>query len=218
VTARRAAGGLALAIALVLLAGPGAGRAEDLVAAGARWWSVSPDPANPVACVTCHDDPAATRGWAASFPKVRPLPPPHTRVMTLFQATAEAVARHYRLPDPRPAAAAITAYLTALAAGLPLTPGVSLGQPVFPERIAQLAASVKRGERVFARGCQGCHHAPEVAPRLRSFPREHDGLVVTLESFLESHAPRARPLSWDSPSTADVAAYLTARLAREEHP
>jgi len=39
----------------------------DLVAEGERWWTKSPDPANPVACATCHWDPAATRGWAASF-------------------------------------------------------------------------------------------------------------------------------------------------------
>ena len=78
------------------------------------------------------------RGWAAGFPKVKPLPPPHTRVMTLLQANVEAVARHYRRPDALPVATAITAYLTALGADLPVSPGMSPGQPVFPERIRQL--------------------------------------------------------------------------------
>jgi cytochrome c553 len=215
VTAHRAA--VALASALGLLAPAGAG-SEDLVAAGARWWSVSPDPGNPVACATCHHDAGATRGWAPSFPKVRPLPPPHTRVMTLFQATAEAVARHYRLSDPRPAAVAITAYLTALGSGRPLTPGVSAGQPVFPERIAVLAASVGRGARVFARRCQGCHPAGDVAPRLREFPRQRSGAPESLEDFLEGHRVGGPPLPWDSPVTADLMAYLAARLARKESP
>jgi len=67
---------------------------DALRAEGERWWTRSPDPRNPVACATCHHDPALTRGWAAGFPKVKPLPPPHTRVMTLLQANAEAVARH----------------------------------------------------------------------------------------------------------------------------
>jgi len=80
-----------LLLAATLASGPG-----ELVAEGARWWSVSPDPGNPVACATCHHDPATVRGWAASFPKLKPLPPPHARVMTLMQANAEAVARHYR--------------------------------------------------------------------------------------------------------------------------
>src|SRR3972149_11569926 len=86
---------------------------EQLVAEGERLWTKSPDPSNPVACATCHRDPAKTRGWAASFPKFKPLPPPHARVMTHLQANAEAVARHYRLADPLPAANGITAIFAA---------------------------------------------------------------------------------------------------------
>src|SRR5713101_4240083 len=114
-------------LAAGILSWPGSGTGEEepgsaLASAGLRWWSESPDPANPVACATCHDDTGATRSWAAGFPKLRPLPPPHARVMTLLQATAEAVARHYRLADPVPAATAITAYLTALGQDVPVSP------------------------------------------------------------------------------------------------
>jgi cytochrome c553 len=202
--------GPVLAAALVLLlAGPaGAG---DLVAAGERWWTVSPDPTNPVACATCHHDPALTRGWAASFPKFRPLPPPHARVMTLAQATAEAVARHYRLADPRPAATAITAYLTALGAGVPISPGASAGQPVFPDRIARLRTSVQRGDRLFVRRCGGCHTAHAVARRLDAFPHEREGQAESIESFLEAHDARAPRLAWDGQPVADLVAALTAR-------
>jgi mono/diheme cytochrome c family protein len=209
---------VALAVTLSLAAWPGGGDATDLVGTGARWWNTSPDPTNPVACATCHFDPAAVRGWAASFPKLRPLPPPHARVMTLFQATAEAVALHYRVADPRPAAAALTAYLTALGAGLPLTPGISASQPVFPARLAALAASVERGGRRFVRSCQGCHPADAVARRLPAFPRQRDGQAESLEGFLENHGAAGGSPAWDSPSTADVVAYLTARLAEGEHP
>ena len=136
-SARRVALGVVLVATAGVLAQAARGHGADhvgLAAAGERWWTTSPDPANPVACATCHHEPAETRGWAASFPKFKPQPPPHARVMTLLQANAEAVRRHYRLVDPRPVATAITAYLTTHGAGVPLSPGVVAGQPVFPAR------------------------------------------------------------------------------------
>lgn len=187
------------------------GRLQDLVAEGERWWRQSPDPRNPVACATCHRDPAKTRGWAASFPKFKPLPPPHARVMTLLQANAEAVARHYGLPDPLPAATAITAFLTSLGADVPISPGVSAGQPVFPTRMRELAASVVRGERLYARTCSQCHDAKAVAPSITAFPRVVDGPVESLEGFLERHHSLKRSLAWDGPAMADLIAYLTSR-------
>src|SRR5262249_56204529 len=126
---------------------------QALAAEGEAWWTRSPDPANPVACTTCHYDPTAVRGWAASFPKMKPLPPPYSRVMTLLQANAEAIARHYGVPDVLPAATAITAYLTVLGADLPVSPGISAGQPVFPERIRELEASVGRAASDFHERC-----------------------------------------------------------------
>src|SRR5207245_2429313 len=63
-----------LLLAVVGLPGMALSGPPDLVAEGERWWTRSPDPANPVACATCHWDPGATRGWAASFPKWKPLP------------------------------------------------------------------------------------------------------------------------------------------------
>ncbi len=193
----------ALALPAMVLAG-----SPDLVAEGKRWWTESPDPANPVACATCHFDPAATRGWAASFPKWKPLPPPHARVMTLFQANAEAVARHYRLSAPRRVAAAITAYLAAHGADIPLSPGISAGQPVFPQRLQALVASVKRGRALFARRCDACHRAGEAARALTAFPRAVDGRVESLEEFVERHRGEGPP-AWDSQATADLIAYLT---------
>ncbi len=193
----------ALGLPAMALAG-----SPDLVAEGERWWTQSPDPANPVACATCHWDQGATRGWAASFPKWKPLPPPAARVMTLFQANAEAVTRHYRLCDPRRAAAAITAYLTAQGAGVPLSPGISAGQPVFPQRLRALVASVKRGRALFARRCDACHRAGEAARALTAYPRAVYGRVEPLEEFLGRHRAE-EPLAWDSQATADLIAYLT---------
>lgn len=206
-TALAALPGLLLA-ATTLAADP-----AGLVAEGARWWSVSPDPGNPVACATCHHDPATVRGWAASFPKLKPLPPPHARVMTLMQANAEAVARHYRVADPRHGATAITAYLTALGAETVVSPGVAAGQPVFAERIAALAASVQRGDRLFGPQCGPCHRPAEVAARLRGFPRLRVGRAESVESFLETHHPTGPPLRWESQAAADLLAALVARLA-----
>src|SRR5439155_198517 len=116
-----------------------AGSLGELVAEGERWWKSSSDPRDPVACATCHHDPDETRGWAASFPKYRPLPPPEGRVMTLLQANAEAVQRHYGLSDPERAAFAITAYLTSRGSGMPVSPGIVAGQPVFEGRLRALA-------------------------------------------------------------------------------
>ncbi len=186
---------------------------QELVAEGERWWSQSPDPQNLAACVTCHHEPNATRGWAPSFPKVRPMPPPHTRVMTLLQANAEAVARHYRLADTLPAATALTAYLTWHGLGLPIAPGVSPGQPVFPERMRALAASVAVGHRVFAERCGRCHDAATFTPSVTAFPRMAGGRPESLEEFLEHHASASTHLSWSSPTMADLIAYLMSRIA-----
>lgn len=203
----------ALLLAALGLPGLALAGSPDLVAEGERWWTQSPDPANPVACATCHWDPGATRGWAASFPKWKPLPPPHARVMTLFQANADAVARHYRLGDPRRAAAAITAFLAAHGAGVPLSPGISPGQPVFPERLRALAASVERGRALWARRCDACHRAGDVARILTAYPRVVSGRVESLEEFVELH--RAEPrLTWNSQATTDLIAYLTEERRR----
>lgn len=202
---------VALGLPAVALAG-----SPDLVAEGERWWTQSPDPANPVACATCHHDPAETRGWAPSFPKWKPQPPPHARVMTLLQASAEAVARHYRLADPLRAATAITAYLGAQGAGLPLSPGMSPGQPVFSGRMEALADSVRRGGRLFDVRCGRCHRPERVTPSWTAFPRVRDGHPEPLEVFLERHGSAressGRPPGWDSPETADLLAYLVFRL------
>ena len=216
---------LAVLLGALALGGTGATRAAaeapadvpapGLAAEGQRWWTRSPDPVNPVACATCHDGPAAIRGWAPSFPKVKPLPPPHARVMTLLQANAEAVARHYRLEDPLPAATAITAYLTALAADLPVSPGVSPGQPLFPHRLRQLEASVSRGARSFGARCAGCHRPAEVAPATRRFPRPWPEPPQSLETFLTGHRPSRPPLDWSDPEMADLVAYLVSHLAGE---
>ena len=185
------------------------GGVRALVAEGERWWTQSPDPRNPVACVTCHHDPADTRGWAASFPKLRPMPPPHSRVMTLLQANAEAVTRHYRLPDPRPTATAITAYLTSQGAGVPISPGVIAGQPVFPERTRELAASVVRGRRLYVQRCGQCHTEAVVALSVMAFPRVVGRRAESIEGFLERH----QRLAWDGQAIADVIAYLVSQMA-----
>lgn len=191
------------------------GAAIDALAAdGERWWTTSPDPANPVACATCHYDAAKTRGWAASFPKFRPLPPPHARVMTLLQATAEAVRLHYRLADPRPAATAITAYLTVHGAGIPPSPGVIDGQPVFPARLRALASSVTRGGRLYASRCASCHDPDAVSRAAANFPRVREGRGESLEDVLERHAFPGEPLAWDSQAMADVVAYLATERSR----
>jgi cytochrome c553 len=213
--------GVALGAVVVLTAGgltPAAGgNGPDqarLVAAGERWWTTSADSTNPVACATCHHDPAQTRGWAASFPKFTSQPPPHARVMTLLQANAEAVRRHYRLVDPRPVAAAITAYLTTHGAGVPLSPGVVAGQPVFPARLRALAESVARGRRRYARRCAPCHATATIVASVAAFPRRRGPGIESLEDFLDQHAAPRWRLGWDSPAMADVISYLVAEQAR----
>jgi cytochrome c553 len=186
--------------------------ADALAKEGERWWTRSPDPVNPVACATCHHDAVAVSSWAPSFPKWKPLPPPHSRVMTLLQANAEAVARHYRLQDPRPAAVAITAYLTWLARGAPVTPGTSAHQPAFPARLEALSASVERGHRTFDAGCRACHQAEAMAARVPAFPRVARGRVASLEGFLEEHVSSSRALAWDGAPMADLVAYLMSSL------
>ena len=188
-------------------------REDSLILEGERWWKQSPDPRNPVACATCHYDPMMTRGWAASFPKVKPLPPPHTRVMTLLQANAEAVARHYGLADSRRAATAITAFLTSAGSELPISPGVSFGQPIFEGRVRELKQSVKRGEATFAHRCRWCHAAHVVAPATSQFPRLIANEPVPLEDFLETHQPTVPALIWDGQDMADLIAYLRSQLA-----
>lgn len=194
------------------MAGVAAG-ARSLVAEGACWWTRSPDPQNPVACATCHDDPAALRYWAPSFPKFTPQPPPDARVMTLLQVNAEAVIRHYRLADPRPAATAITAYLAWLGAGVPVSPGISVGQPVFTERLRQLARSRARGRRLYAERCAACHEPASLAAAAGGFPRLAQGRPQSIEGFLETHRPRGRLMAWDGPSMADLLAYLVSHAA-----
>jgi cytochrome c553 len=203
-------------VALLALASPaavGAGGASALADVGERWWRVSPDPRDPVACATCHHDPEATRGWAASFPKVKPMPPPHTRVMTLLQATAEAVRRHYGLGDPLPAATAITAYLTARGAGVPLSPGAAEGQPVLPERMRALAASVARGRALHVDRCASCHEPARLAALVTKFPRAVGARTESVERFVEGHARGEPPLAWEAPAMADLIAYLVSHRA-----
>jgi mono/diheme cytochrome c family protein len=192
---------------LLTTAPASAGGWGALVMEGERWWSRSPDPARPVACATCHHDPEAIRGWAASFPKVRPMPPPHTRVMTLLQANAEAVARHYGLKDPQPAAVALTAFLTAQGAGRPTSPGTTPDQPVFPARMRALAASVERGRQLYGQRCRTCHGSAAIGPASGSFRR---GTTEPVELFLEGHRPAGRPIPWHSRAMADLVAYLLA--------
>jgi len=211
-----------LAIALVLIAmvsaehapaGAHAGSLAALVAKGEQWWKSSPDPRDPVACATCHYDPDETRGWAASFPKYRPLPPPEGRVMTLLQANVEAVQRHYGLPDAEQPALAITAYLTSRGSGMPVSPGIVAGQPVFESRLRVLAQSVRRGERLYTRRCRSCHDAGVLAPAALLFPHVVDGQVESLERFLERHRPDLPPLGWNAQSSADIIAFLKSKLA-----
>src|SRR2546428_12754126 len=195
------------------LAGAPGSSLGQLVDEGEQRWKSSPGPRDPVACATCHHDPAETRGWAASFPKFKPLPPPHGRVMTLLQANAEAVRRHYRLADPRPAATAITAYLAARGAGAPPTPGIAVGQPVFATRLQALSRSVARGAALYADRCAWCHTRAVIGPAIAACPRTRDGGAESLEGFLEEHAPAGRPLRGDSPASGHVGAYLAASRA-----
>lgn len=211
---RRWARALALTAAVLLAVSPaGAGPWDDRVREGRRLWSTSPDPANPVACATCHHDPAETRGWAASFPKFKPLPPPHGRVMTLGQATAEAVAKHYGPMDVEPVATAIAAYLTDHGMDQPVQPGIDPAQPVFPGRMRALARSARRGEDAFGRRCAACHAPDAVAGTAVGWWSLVERGAGSAERFLEAHAGQRRPLAPDSPEMADLLAYLAGRLA-----
>ena len=207
-----------IALVLIALASAGSASAQtpaglaELVVEGERWWTSSPDPQDPVACVTCHYDPGETRGWAASFPKYRPLPPPEGRVMTLFEANAEAVQRHYRPPDAERPALAITAYLTSRGAGMPISPGIVVGQPVFEGRLRALAESVKGGERFYARWCRSCHETGTFAPAALLFPTFRNGQVESLERFLGRHRPEISRLRHGGQSTTDVIAFVMSRL------
>jgi cytochrome c len=181
-----------------------------LVLRGQDLWRQPPDPENTVACATCHFAAGEIRGWAASFPKVKPMPPPFARVMTLQQAVSEAVARHYRIPHGarnRQAAREIVAYLAWLGEGRIATPGVAAGQPRFPDRLTALRASMARGEDRVRQTCGPCHGDDRrFAGVAATFPRapRGGGAVTTLEEFLESHAG----LPWDGSDAADVAAFL----------
>jgi cellulose synthase/poly-beta-1,6-N-acetylglucosamine synthase-like glycosyltransferase len=192
----------AAALAVLVLPCPAYAEAADPVAAGERLWTASPDPRSPAACAACHD-PDEARGWPGSFPKWRPLPPPAGRVMTLLQASAEAVGRHYPGADAREAALAITAYLTARSAGQPVTPGRAPGQPVFARRMRALRQSAARGRGLWEERCAACHEGEAAAGALAGWRR-----WKAPELFLESHAPPDAPLPWDAPQTADLLAYL----------
>jgi mono/diheme cytochrome c family protein len=191
---------------------PSAASLADLLVEGERYWTTSPVRGDPVACATCHHDPDETRGWAASFPKYRALRPPDDRVMTLLQANAEAVRRHYELRDPERAAVAITAYLTSRGADVPVAPGIVAGEPVFEPRRLALAASVARGEGLYARRCGACHAAATVAPGLTRFPRVVGGQPQSLERFVARHGSGPRRAGWDSAPIADVIAFLMSHL------
>lgn len=190
-------------------------RLRALIQEGAALWRQPPSTENTLACATCHFERDEVRGWAASFPKVKPMPPPYTRIMTLQQAVAETVATHYRIApgdENRRVARAITAYLTWRGEGLPLTPGVAAGQPRFPDRLAALEQSVARGRERAERTCGGCHiDGARLAGIAATFPRvPRDGdAAETLEEYLGRHAG----LPWDSPEATDVAAFLAARAA-----
>ena len=103
--------------------------------------------------------------------------------MTLLQANAEAVRRHYGLADPERAALAITAYLTSRDSGVPVFPGIVAGQPVFEGRLRALARSVRRGERLYARQCRSCRPVT----RITRYPA-----ATRAWSFLRSRSNAAR--------------------------
>jgi len=133
--------------------------------------------------------------------------------MTLLQANAEAVRRHYGLADSERPALAITAYLISRGIGVPVSPGTVAGQPAFEGRIRALEESVGRGERLFARRCHSCHAPTAVARAAFRFPRAAAGQVESLERFLGRHRSGRSPLSWDAQPTADIIAFLMSTLA-----
>jgi cytochrome c len=188
-------------------------RLRALIEEGEAFWRQPPLADNAIPCATCHFDGAEFEGWAASFPKVKPMPTPFTRVMTLQQAVGESVATHYRIPPGsrnQQVSRAITAYLTWIGEGRPLTPGVAARQPIFPDRMAALQESIARGETRVRRSCARCHADParfgEVAATFPRVPRA-GAAVMTLEEYLQGHTGPA----WDSPEAADIAAFVAAR-------
>jgi mono/diheme cytochrome c family protein len=184
-----------------------------LVEHGERLWITSPDPTNPVACATCHHDADEVSRWAPSFPKFKPGPPLDARVMTLWQANVDAVARHYRHTAPPETATAITAYLTSRGAGRPITPGIIPGHPVFESRMRRLAESVARGAQLFASHCALCHTLDAVAAAAGDLERQLRVHDVPLETFLARHETRKGRRGWDAAAVADVMAYLVDRRA-----
>ncbi len=186
---------------------------EVLVAAGRDLWIRAPASGPPVACVACHHEPGAASGWAASYPRFRPLPPPHGRVMTLLQAVAEASERHYPGAAVQPTTAAITAYLATRAAGRPITPGLEPDQPAFAPRLTALAASVRRGERAFTRRCAACHTPDALAPAVVGWARLVRAGGGPPEVFVETHVHGGDRLAWNGSETADLLAFLVGRLA-----
>jgi mono/diheme cytochrome c family protein len=98
--------------------------------------------------------------------------------------------------------------LTAQAAGVPISPGISVGQPVFPARMQALAGSVLRGKHLYAGRCGHCHKPFDLAPSATAFPRVVKGRAESLEGFIERHQPLQPPLAWDGQATADIMAYL----------
>jgi cytochrome c len=186
-----------------------------VVREGQLLWRQPPVAENAIACATCHFTEAEVRAWAASFPKVKPMPSPFTRVVTLQQAVGEAVTKHYRIASGgqnRKLARAITAYLTWAGEGRAITPGVASGQPRLPTRLAALQTSIVRGQDRMERSCARCHSdGTRLSEAAATFPRvpPGGGAVATLEEYLETHAG----LAWDSPEAADVAAFLAAHAS-----
>ena len=185
----------------------------QLVAEGEVLWTRASDRSNPVACATCPHDVAEVARWAPSFPKFKPGPPPHARVMTLWQANVEAVELHYRDAAPQRAATAITAYLTAQGGGRPIAPGLVAERPVFEARMAALAESMARGERHYTSRCARCHTLGAAATAAVDLPRQIRARGVPTEAFLERHEAGTRGLAWDTAAIADVMAYLVGRRA-----
>jgi mono/diheme cytochrome c family protein len=110
-------------------------------------------------------------------------------------------------------ATAITAYLTSLGADVPISPGISAGQPVFAARMQALAGSVLRGKHLYASRCGHCHKSFDLAPSATAFPRAEGQRPKSLEVFLEGHQPLQPSLAWDGQATADIIAYLMSLAA-----
>jgi len=114
---------------------------------------------------------------AASFPKYRPLPL-RGSCMTLFQANAEAVQRHYRLPTlsgrPRD-----HAYLTSHGAGTPISPELSRQPSSRPLRALAESVALANALRRWCRSCT----TPAPSLRRAAFSSRWNGQVESLERF-----------------------------------